>query len=74
MPLSRQMGELLRRRQAAAPGVSAVSKRITELEEGIGSSPLLRLPRGVTPTPTPAGRSLLRHLRVLLDATAGDVA
>jgi DNA-binding transcriptional LysR family regulator len=51
-----------------------VSKRITELEEGIGSSPLLRLPRGVTPTPTPAGRSLLRHLRVLLDATAGDVA
>lgn len=47
--------------------VSAVSKRITELEEGIGSPLLVRLPRGVTLTP--AGQSLLHHSRLILDAT-----
>jgi DNA-binding transcriptional LysR family regulator len=47
--------------------VSAVSKRITELEQSIGSPLLVRLPRGVALTP--AGQSLLHHSRLILDAT-----
>lgn len=44
--------------------VSAVSKRITELEELAGAPLLDRLPRGVTLTP--AGQSLLHHARQML--------
>lgn len=47
--------------------VSAVSKRIAELEEMVGSPLLVRLPRGVALTP--AGQSLLHHSRLILDAT-----
>ncbi len=39
--------------------VSAVSKRITELEQQVGTPLLLRLPRGIELTP--AGHSLLFH-------------
>lgn len=41
--------------------VSAVSKRITELEQQVGTQLMLRLPRGVELTP--AGHSLLYHAR-----------
>ncbi|MCS3609561.1 LysR family transcriptional regulator [Erwinia rhapontici] len=41
--------------------VSAVSKRITELEQQIGTPLMLRLPRGIELTP--AGHSLLFHAR-----------
>jgi DNA-binding transcriptional LysR family regulator len=44
--------------------VSAVSKRITELEELAGASLLERLPRGVALTP--AGQSLLHYARQVL--------
>jgi len=44
--------------------VSAVSKRITELEELAGAPLLLRLPRGVSLTP--AGQSLLHYARQVL--------
>jgi DNA-binding transcriptional LysR family regulator len=45
---------------------SAVSKRIADLEESIGTPLLLRRRSGVTPTP--AGEALLRHARSLLRA------
>ncbi len=41
--------------------VSAVSKRIAELEQQVGTQLMLRLPRGITLTP--AGHSLLYHAR-----------
>jgi DNA-binding transcriptional LysR family regulator len=43
---------------------SAVSKRIADLEESIGTPLLLRHRSGVTPTP--AGEALLQHARALL--------
>ena len=58
--------------------VSAISKRIRELEEIAGTPLLQRYPRGVGLTP--AGQSLLRHARQLLqlvgrmDAELGDYA
>ncbi|SRR5258706_15872673 len=45
--------------------VSAISKRITELEEVAGASLLLRHARGVSLTP--AGQSLLHYARQVLD-------
>lgn len=47
-----------------AIAASAVSKRITDLEQTIGTPLLLRHRLGVTPTP--AGQALLRHARQLL--------
>lgn len=44
--------------------VSAVSKRITELEQLVGTQLMLRLPRGIELTP--AGHSLLYHARQVL--------
>jgi len=41
--------------------VSAVSKRIAELEQQVGTPLMLRMPRGITLTP--AGHSLLYHAR-----------
>ncbi|MEZ5702383.1 MAG: LysR family transcriptional regulator [Burkholderiaceae bacterium] len=43
---------------------SAVSKRLSDLEDSVGSSLLYRSPRGVTPTP--AGQSMLHHARSVL--------
>ncbi|HEY9095029.1 MAG TPA: LysR substrate-binding domain-containing protein, partial [Hydrogenophaga sp.] len=43
---------------------SAVSKRLSDLEDTVGSSLLYRSPRGVTPTP--AGQSMLHHARSVL--------
>ena len=48
--------------------VSAVSKRITELEDLAGAPLLERLPRGVSLTP--AGQSLLHHARQMLQLVA----
>ncbi|MCW3475668.1 LysR family transcriptional regulator [Limobrevibacterium gyesilva] len=44
--------------------VSAVSKRIAELEASLGVPLLYRLPRGVEPTP--AGQALLHHAAAIL--------
>lgn len=44
---------------------SAVSKRITELEETVGAALLYRHPKGLEPTP--AGMCLLSHARQVLD-------
>lgn len=44
--------------------VSAVSKRIAELEQQVGTQLMLRLPRGIELTP--AGHSLLYHARQIL--------
>lgn len=44
--------------------VSAVSKRISDLEEMLGTKLLNRLPRGVEPTP--AGYALLHHATAIL--------
>lgn len=43
---------------------SAVSKRLSDLEDTVGSSLLYRSPKGVTPTP--AGQSMLHHARSVL--------
>lgn len=45
---------------------SAVSKRISELEEQVGTALLVRYPRGVGLTP--AGQSMLHHARQVLHA------
>jgi DNA-binding transcriptional LysR family regulator len=58
---------LTRASQRLHLAVSAVSKRITELEDMVGSPLLVRLARGVALTP--AGQSLLHHSRLILDAT-----
>lgn len=58
--------------------VSAVSKRIGELEQQIGTQLMLRLPRGIELTP--AGHSLLYHARQIfrnleqMDEELGDYA
>ena len=44
--------------------VSAVSKRVSDLEEVVGAKLLHRLPRGVEPTP--AGSALLHHATIIL--------
>lgn len=46
---------------------SAISKRITEIEEGTGVALLVRGARGVQPTP--AGTALLHHARQILRST-----
>ncbi|MEK8028538.1 LysR family transcriptional regulator [Pseudaquabacterium rugosum] len=55
---------LTRAAERAHLAVSAVSKRIAELEAQAGTPLLQRLPRGVVPTA--AGQSLLRHARSVL--------
>ncbi|OWT60112.1 LysR family transcriptional regulator [Candidimonas nitroreducens] len=66
---------LARAGEQAHLGVSAVSKRMTQLEEQLNVPLLLRHRRGVTPTP--AGEILLEHARVMLsgaDKVARDMA
>ena len=45
---------------------SAVSKRLAQLEDTVGTPLLVRRRRGVEPTP--AGQSLLEHARAMLDS------
>ena len=49
--------------QASIVG-SAISKRLAQLEEAVGTPLLLRKRRGVVPTP--AGETLLEHARAML--------
>ena len=73
-----QCGNITRAAEREHLAVSAVSKRIAELEELVQVPLLQRLPRGVGLTP--AGQSLLHHARLLLsqmdrmDAELGEFA
>lgn len=73
-----ECGNLTRAAEREHLAVSAISKRITELEERTGSALLQRQARGVALTP--AGQSLLHHARQILqmvqrmDAELGDYA
>ncbi|MDO5639037.1 MAG: LysR substrate-binding domain-containing protein [Neisseria sp.] len=73
-----ECGNLTRAAEREHLAVSAVSKRITDLEEQIGSVLLQRHARGVSLTP--AGHSLLQHARQILqmlqrmDADMGEYA
>jgi DNA-binding transcriptional LysR family regulator len=59
-----ECGNLTRAAEREHLAVSAISKRIAELEALVGIELLQRLPRGVVLTP--AGQSLLRHARLML--------
>lgn len=63
-----ECGNLTRAAEREHLAVSAVSKRIAELESLLGTDLLQRFPRGVGLTP--AGQSLLRHARLLLQQVA----
>ncbi|MBV6306545.1 LysR family transcriptional regulator [Candidimonas humi] len=66
---------LARAGEQAHLGVSAISKRMTQLEEQLNVPLLLRHRRGVAPTP--AGEILLEHARTMLsgaDRAARDMA
>lgn len=73
-----ECGNLTRAAEREHLAVSAVSKRIAELEALIGTPLLLRYPRGVGLTP--AGQSMLHHARQMLqlvhrmDAELGEYA
>jgi DNA-binding transcriptional LysR family regulator len=51
--------------QASIVG-SAISKRLAQLEDAVGTPLLLRKRHGVVPTP--AGETLLEHARAMLDS------
>lgn len=59
-----ECGNLTRAAEREHLAVSAISKRISELEELIGTPLLQRYPRGVGLTP--AGQSMLHHARQML--------
>lgn len=59
-----ESGNLTRAAERQHLAVSAVSKRVSELEGLVGTPLLVRLPRGVQLTP--AGQSLLHHARQML--------
>ena len=73
-----ECGNLTRAAEREHLAVSAISKRISELEELVRTPLLQRYPRGVGLTP--AGQSLLHHARQLLlgvdrmDAELADFA
>ncbi len=73
-----ECGNLTRAAQREHLAVSAISKRIAELEAQVGTPLLLRYPRAVGVTP--AGQSLLHHARQMLqllgrmDAELGEYA
>lgn len=59
-----ECGNLTRAAEREHLAVSAISKRVAELEALVGTPLLQRYPRGVALTP--AGQSLLRHARLML--------
>lgn len=59
-----ECGNLTRAAEREHLAVSAISKRIGELEHQVGTELLQRFPRGIALTP--AGQSLLRHARLML--------
>ncbi len=73
-----ECGNLTRAAEREHLAVSAISKRIAELEEMVGVPLLQRHPRGVSVTP--AGQSLLHHARQMvalvdrMDAEIGEFA
>ena len=63
-----ETGNIARAGDNASIVPSAISKRLAQLEEPVGTPLFVRKRHGVTPTP--AGYTLLQHARVMLDSAA----
>lgn len=63
-----ETGNIARAGDRASIVPSAISKRLAQLEETVGTPLFVRKRHGVTPTP--AGFSLLEHARIMLDSAA----
>lgn len=63
-----ETGNIARAAQREAIVASAISKRLAQLEDQLGTPLLQRRRHGVTPTP--AGHTLLEHARSMLDSAA----
>lgn len=61
-------GSITRGAERCALALAAASTRIRNMEDALGASLLERSRQGVTPTP--AGRTLLKHARTILSQTA----
>lgn len=61
-------GSITHGAQKAALALAAASTRIRQMEEALGAPLLTRSRQGVTPTP--AGRTLLKHARAILSQSA----
>lgn len=66
-----ETGNIARAGERAHIVGSAISKRLTQLEDQLGTALLTRRRHGVVPTP--AGQALLEHARAMLDS-AGRIA
>jgi DNA-binding transcriptional LysR family regulator len=60
-----ETGSLTKAADKAHMTLSALSKRVAELERTVGCALFLRMPRGLDPTP--AGQQLINHARDVLD-------
>ncbi len=63
-----ETGNIARAGERANLVGSAISKRLAQLEDTVGTPLLVRKRHGVTPTP--AGQTLLEHARAMLDGAA----
>jgi len=63
-----QLGNIARAGEKANIVGSAISKRLAQLEDQVGTPLLVRRRHGVVPTP--AGQTLLEHSRAMLDSAA----
>lgn len=63
-----ETGNIARAGDRASIVPSAISKRLAQLEETVGTPLFVRKRHGVTPTP--AGFTLLEHARIMLDSAA----
>lgn len=63
-----EAGNIARAGEQARIVGSAISKRLAQLEEQVGTALLVRRRHGVAPTP--AGQTLLEHARAMLDGAA----
>jgi DNA-binding transcriptional LysR family regulator len=63
-----ETGNIARASEKASIVGSAISKRLAQLEDTVGTPLLVRKRHGVVPTP--AGQTLLEHARTMLDSAA----
>jgi DNA-binding transcriptional LysR family regulator len=63
-----ETGNIARAGEKASIVGSAISKRLAQLEDQVGTPLLVRKRHGVVPTP--AGQTLLEHARGMLDSAA----
>jgi DNA-binding transcriptional LysR family regulator len=63
-----ELGNIARAGERASIVGSAISKRLAQLEEQVGTALLMRRRHGVVPTA--AGQTLLEHARAMLDSAA----